>query len=186
MPVDASSQPIARRLVGRSQRKGAVRAPAQRCGSRRHHPAHGGPGGSALADGNGQFKKIPVSFTGGPDLPGAVPGGRPTTDCTTVACVCRLQLRPRRHSAPATSWATTSRCSLSAHRQAAAGPSSPGTGGFTGSVKRCGTGTFVWTESGVVSADGSYEGVQTIFPGSGTGDLVGITGSWKKSSTSAT
>ena len=59
-----------------------------------------------------------------------------------------------------------------------------GTGGFTGSVKRCGTGSFVWTEIGVLRADGSFESTQTIFPGSGTGDLVGITGSWKQSSTS--
>ena len=61
-----------------------------------------------------------------------------------------------------------------------------GTGGFTGSVGRCGTGSFVFSESGVVKADGSYDGTQTIFAGSGTGDLVGISGSWKQSSTSAT
>ena len=42
-----------------------------------------GLGGSALADGNGQFKKVPISFTGGPDLPGAVPGGQIATDCTS-------------------------------------------------------------------------------------------------------
>ena len=85
-----------------------------------------GLGGSALADGDGPFKKIPISFTAGPPLPGGTPGGELTTDCTTGdACVAGLTSAPEARSL-ATSRATTSRCSPSARRQAAARRSSPG------------------------------------------------------------
>lgn len=144
-----------------------------------------GLGGSALADGNGQFKKVPISFTGGPDLPGAVPGGQIATDCTSGGvCVYAFNYG---------TGATVAGDLVGDYVDvfAVGAPVGGGrailtaTGGFTGSVKRCGTGSFVWSESGVVGADGSYEGTQTIFPGSGTGDFVGITGSWRNSSTSA-
>ena len=128
-----------------------------------------------MAESNGQFKKVPVSFTGGPDLPGAVPGGQLTTDCTSGgACVAAFNFG---------TGGTVAGDLVGDYVEvfAVGGPAGggrsilTGSGGYTGSVKRCGTGSFVWTESGVVGTDGSYEGTQTIFPGSGTGDLVGIT-----------
>ena len=142
-------------------------------------------GGSALADGDGPFKKIPISFTAGPPLPGAVPGGELTTDCTSGgACVAGFNFGT---GGTVVGDFAGDYVEVFAFGTPAGGGRSvvTGTGGFTGTVKRCGTGSFVWTEFGVARADGSFEGTQTIFPGSGTGDLVGITGSWKQSSTSA-
>ena len=143
-----------------------------------------GLGGSALADGVGQFKKFPVSFTGGPDLPGAVPGGQLTTDCTSGgACVYGFNFGT---GGTVAGDLVGDYVEVFAYGAPVGGGRTAltGTGGFTGSVKRCGTGSFVFTESGVVAADGSsFKGTQTIFPGSGTGDLVGITGSWSESFT---
>ena len=143
-----------------------------------------GLGGSALADGDGPFKKIPISFTAGPPLPGGVPGGELTTDCTTGdACVAGFNFGT---GGTVVGDFAGDYVEVFAFGTPEGGGASvvTGTGGFTGTVKRCGTGSFVWTEFGVVRADGSFESTQTIFPGSGTGDLVGITGSWKQSSTS--
>ena len=143
-------------------------------------------GGSALADGNGQFKKVPVSFTAGPELPGGTPGGELTTDCTSGgACVYGFNFGT---GATVVGDIAGDYVEVYAFGVPAGGGRSvvTGSGGFTGTVKRCGTGSFVWTEFGVALPDGSFEGTQTIFPGSGTGDLVGITGSWKQSSTSDT
>ena len=137
-----------------------------------------GLGGNALADGNGQFKKVPVSFGPGPDLPGAVPGGDLATDCTTGGvCVYAFHFGT---GGTVTGDLMGDYVEVFAVGAPVGGGRAilTGTGGFTGSVKRCGTGSFVWTESSVVGADGSSKGTQTIFPGSGTGDLVGITGSW--------
>jgi hypothetical protein len=55
-----------------------------------------------------------------------------------------------------------------------------GTGVFTGRVKRCGTGSFVYTQS--TTADLTTNDARTIYtisPGSGTGELEGITGTWE-------
>ncbi len=56
-----------------------------------------------------------------------------------------------------------------------------GTGVFTGRVKRCGTGSFVYTQS--TTADltaGTSRTIYTISPGSGTGQLEGITGTFEE------
>jgi len=145
-----------------------------------------GLGGNALAEGNGQYKKVPVSFTGGPDNPGAVPGGLLTTNCTSGgACVSGFNFGT---GGTVAGDLVGDYVEVFAVGSPVGGGRSilTGTGGFTGSVGRCGTGSFVFSESGVVKADGSYEGTQTIFAGSGTGDLVGISGSWEQSSSSAT
>ncbi len=51
-------------------------------------------------------------------------------------------------------------------------------GTFVGTVKGCGTGSFVYTALQIFGADGSQKDLYTIFPGAGTGDLEGMTGSF--------
>ena len=108
-----------------------------------------GLGGSALADGDGPFKKIPISFTAGPPLPGGAPGGELTTDCTTGdACVAGFNFGT---GGTVVGDFAGDYVEVFAFGTPEGGGASvvTGTGGFTGTVKRCGTGSFVWTEFGV-------------------------------------
>ena len=52
-----------------------------------------------------------------------------------------------------------------------------GAGAFTGKVKRCGTGSVMFT-SITTGTDTNVVTTYTIVPGSGTGDLVGISGTF--------
>jgi hypothetical protein len=59
-------------------------------------------------------------------------------------------------------------------------------GTFTGSVKGCGTGAFLYTGQGTFdSASGNFDETFVIVDGSGTGDLAGISGVLRQHGTTA-
>lgn len=143
-----------------------------------------GVGGTALGDDHGRFRRVPISFsagveTGPPKLLATICTPTDEADPTDVPeCVYAAEIEP----------GNTVVGDLAGDFVEAFGATDPtadglsfvaGVGAFEGEVKRCGRGAFFYTS--VLTADAEYFQI-TIMPGSGTGDLAGITGSFRQES----
>jgi hypothetical protein len=137
-----------------------------------------GASGVALAGDGGRWKKVPITFAGGPGE------GAPELAGTACApadrCIYLLKFPPGTVIGDVEGDFVEGDVATGPN---AAGISTiVGSGSFVGKVKECGDGGFFYTVKSTFDGN-TFEGRSEykIVPQTGTGDLAGITGTWTQS-----
>ena len=142
-----------------------------------------GAGGVALAGDGGRWKKVPISFAGGPGE------GAPELAGTACApadrCIYLLKFPPGTVIGDVEGDFVEG--DVATDTNAAGVATVVGAGSFIGSVKGCGDGGFFYTLIGTFDFSGGPSRTEyKIAPQTGTGALAGITGGWVQTSDSPT